>query len=141
MPKTLLDSGSDLFEPIITMLSSEVEHLFDQTVFRKPKVRNTGSQAARLSQLHADVAPPVQLTCGERANVFFAGAEKIQEVQTRVFACLTDAQEDQVLFNPPRRRETFNGPAEPGKGFDRTSAATSHNGLRDNVEERNLIFG
>src|SRR6267378_278083 len=71
MPKTLLDSGSDLFEPIITMLSSEVEHLSDQTVLRKPKVRNTGSQAARLSQLHADVAPPVQLTCGERANVFF----------------------------------------------------------------------
>jgi hypothetical protein len=66
------------------------------------------------------VTPPsVLLAYGERGNVFFTGAEKIQKVQARVFACLTDAQENEVFFNPSRRRETLDSPAEPGKGFDR----------------------
>jgi hypothetical protein len=59
------------------------------------------------------------LISGERAHVFFAGAQKIQKVQTRVFACLTDTQENQVLFNPLGRRETLDRFAESRKGFDR----------------------
>jgi len=55
----------------------------------------------------------VLLTLGEHTNIFFARTQKIQKVQTRVLACLTDAQQDQVLFDPPGRRETLNGLAEP----------------------------
>ena len=63
-------------------------------------------------------SPLVLLAYGERVDVFFAGAEKVQKVQAGVFACLTGAQEDEIFFNPSGRRETLDGPAEPGKGFD-----------------------
>src|ERR1700737_1241590 len=53
------------------------------------------------------------------ANIGFAGTEKLKKVQAGIFACLANAQEDEVFFDPSRRRETPDSPAEPGKGLDR----------------------
>ena len=56
---------------------------------------------------------------GEKRNIGFAGTEKLKRVQAGIFACLANAQEDEVFFDPSRRRETLDSPAEPGKGLDR----------------------
>jgi len=55
----------------------------------------------------------------KNANIGFAGTEKLKKVQAGIFACLANAQEDEVFFDPSRRRETLDSPAEPGKGLDR----------------------
>ena len=63
--------------------------------------------------------PSVVSDCSEGAKIRFAGAEKIQKVQAGIFACLTNAQEYEVFFDPSWRRKTLDSPAEPGKGLDR----------------------
>src|ERR1700747_3413240 len=63
--------------------------------------------------------PSVLSDCSEGAKIRFAGAEKIQKVKAGIFACLTNAQEYEVFFDPSWRRKTLDSPAKPGKALDR----------------------
>src|SRR6266853_5801337 len=56
---------------------------------------------------HTGVFASVLLVCREGADVSFARTEKIQKIQPGVFTRLAHTQQDDVFFNPLRRRKTF----------------------------------